>query len=236
MQRGHSFHRLLRRLHSGVPQTLLEPIAATDVDLRRWWANFHTAQPPDLPKGVQEAEVTLVTTLCTGSPTERGCFRLEARYDLLTGTPGERWTIVDWKTGQKRSTRAWLQNRLQTRIYPLVLVRGGASFNNGRPISPEGVEMLYWFAEFPAQPERFVYSFEALAGDEAYLQSLLAEIAAQTGEFTKTAERRLCRFCVYRSLCWEDVQAGRLAEAEDVEAATAALEDLDLDAIAPIPF
>jgi hypothetical protein len=32
------------------------------------------------------------------------------------------------------------------------------------------------------------------------------------------------------------VQAGRLAEAEDVEAAAAALEDLDLDAIAPIPF
>jgi predicted RecB family nuclease len=236
MQGGHAFHRLMRQLYSGVPQTLLEQVAATDMELRQWWANYCAAPPPDLPQGVQEAEVTLATTLCTPSTAAPCCLRLEARYDLLTGTPGGRWTIVDWKTGRNRTRRAWLQSRLQTRIYPLVLVRGGASFNDGQPITPEGVEMLYWFAEFPAQPERFVYSAEALTADEAYLQGLLAEIAAHAGEFPKTSERRLCRFCVYRSLCWEDVQAGRLAEAEDVEAAAAALEDLDLDAIAAIPF
>lgn len=235
MQAGHAFHRLLRQLYSGVPHTLLDPIAVTDVDLRHWWTNYCAAPPPDLPQGVQEAEVTLATTLCADSAAPRS-YRLEARYDLLTGTPGGSWTIVDWKTGQKRPTRTWLQNRLQTRIYPLVLARSGATFNNGQPIVSEGVEMLYWFAEFPAQPERFAYSAEALAADEAYLQGLLGEIVALAGEFPKTPERRLCGYCVYRSLCWEDVQAGRLAEAEDVEAAAVDLEDIDLDAIAPIPF
>jgi predicted RecB family nuclease len=236
MQSGHAFHRLMRQLYSGVPRALLEPIAATDVDLRRWWANYCDAPPPDLPQGVQEAEATLATTLCTRSPAAPARVRLEARYDLLTGMPGERWTIVDWKTGRKRATRGWLQSRLQTRIYPLVLVRGGATFNAGQPIAPESVEMLYWFAEFPAQPERFIYSADALAADESYLEGLLADLIVQAGEFPKTPERRLCRFCVYRSLCWEDVQAGLLAEAEDVEAAAATLEELDLDAIAPIPF
>jgi predicted RecB family nuclease len=236
MQSGHAFHRLLRQRYSGVPPALLEPIAASDKDLRRWWANYCAAPPANLPQDVQEAEVTLATTLCTASCTAPRCVRLEARYDLLTGAPGERWIIVDWKTGRKRAPRAWLQSRLQTRIYPLVLVRAGAGFNNGQPIAPDGVEMMCWFAEFPAQPEHFAYSAEALAADEAYLQGLLAEIVAQAGEFPKTPERRLCRFCVYRSLCWEDVQAGRLAEAEDLEAAAATLDDLDLDAIAPIPF
>jgi predicted RecB family nuclease len=235
MQSGYAFHRLLRQLYSGVPQALLEPVAATDDDLRRWWANYCATPPANLPQGVQEAEVTLATTLCAGLTPASRCFRLEARYDLLTGTPGGRWTIVDWKTGQNRTPRARLQSRLQTRIYPLVLVRGGATFNGG-PVAPEGVEMLYWFAEYPAQPERFAYGAEALAADESYLQGLLAEIVAQAGEFPKTPDQHLCRLCVYRTLCREDVQAGLLAEAEDVETAAAALEDLDLDAIAPIPF
>ena len=236
MESGHAFHRLIRQLYSGVPADALDAVAATDPDLQQWWANYRSTPPANLPQGVQEAEVMLATSVCAPSGAVPFCARVEARYDLLTGTPGGRWTIVDWKTGRRRTRRAWLQSRLQTRIYPLVLVRGGATFNNGQPIAAEGVEMLYWFAKVPAQPERFACSAEILAADEAYLQGLLAEIAAQSGEFPKTTERRLCGYCVYRSLCWEDVQAGRLAEAEDVESAAEALEDLDLDAIAPIPF
>jgi len=236
VQGGHAFHRLLRQVYSGVPLEALERVAETDVDITRWWANYRSSPPQNLPDGLQEAETTLAVGLPMGQALSVPCCRLEARYDLLAGNPGGRWTIVDWKTGHKRSTRAWLQGRLQTRIYPFVLVRGGATLNGGAPIAPEQVDMLYWFAELPAQPERFSYSAEALAADEAYLQGLLAEIGAQAGEFAKTPERRLCRYCVYRSLCWEDVQAGLLAEAEDVEASADALEDIDLDAIAPIPF
>jgi len=235
MQSAQAFHRLMRQLYSGVPQDLLEPIAAADDDLRLWWANYCTNPPSGLPQDVQEAEVTLATTLCAGPTPAARCFQLEARYDLLTGTPAGRWTIVDWKTGQKRSPRAWLQGRLQTRIYPLVLVRGGATFNGG-PVAPEAVEMLYWFAGYPAQPERFAYGAEVLAADEAYLQGLLAEIVAQSGEFPRTPDQRLCRFCVYRSLCWEDIKAGLSSEAEDTEIAAAALDEIDLDAIVPIPF
>jgi hypothetical protein len=110
-------------------------------------------------------------------------------------------------------------------------------FNQGEPIAPQRVEMLYWFAEFPAQSERFSYSEEQFAADAAFLADLVYEIATRPEEvFPKTEQRRLCRYCVYRSLCWTDVEAGLLAEAEELEAVEAALEDLDLESIAPIPF
>jgi len=228
MQQGHAFHRLLRQFYSGVSVAALDAAAAADPDLARWWANYQNAPPQALPDEVREAEVTLSVALAG--------YRLEARYDLLAGQPGERWVIVDWKTGQRRNSRAWLSQRLQTRLYPFVLVQAGATLNGGTPIPAQQVEMLYWFAEFPAQPERFAYSAEQFACDAAFLEGLLQELEARGGEFPKTENRRLCHYCVYRSLCWEDVQAGLLAALEDVEAIEAGLEDIDLEAIAPIPF
>lgn len=229
MQRGHAFHRLLRQFYCGVPLPALESVAAADPDLARWWANYRAAPPQGLPEEVREAEVTLSTALAG--------YRLEARYDLLAGRPGERWVIVDWKTGQRRNRRTWLSERLQTRIYPFVLVQAGTTFNGGLPIAAQQVEMIYWFAEFPAQPEHFIYSAEAFAADAAFLGKLLREIEGRPEEvFPKTEKRRLCRYCVYRSLCWEDMQAGLLADAEDTKDIEAELEGIDLESIAPIPF
>lgn len=242
MQRGQAFHRLLRQLYSGVPAEALERVAMADPDLSRWWLNYRQTSPQDLPSKVREAEVTLSVVV---APMKRGehppegdqRYRLEARYDLLAGEPGGRWVIVDWKTGQHRNSRAWLEKRLQTRIYPYVLVLAGAMLNDGKPIAPQQVEMLYWFAEFPAQPECFSYSEEQFAADAAFLADLLYEITTRPEKvFPKTEQRRLCRYCVYRSLCWTDVEAGLFAEAEEVEMAEVALEDIDLESIAPIPF
>jgi len=229
MQRGHAFHRLMRQLYSGVPRPALEKTARSDVDLARWWANHQAAPPRELPGKVREAEVALSVAVAG--------YRLAARYDLLAGVPEQRWVIVDWKTSQRRSTRSWLGGRLQTRIYPFVLVQAGAALNGGVPIRPQQVEMVYWFAEFPAQPESFAYDDEAYAADAALLEGLVGEIEARPEDaFAKTEDRRLCRYCVYRSLCWEDVEAGLLAEFEDIEGVEAALEEVDLESIAPIPF
>ncbi len=229
MQLGHAFHRLMRQVHSGVPPQALDDVAGADSDLVRWWANYCAAQPQSLPADVCAAEVTLSVAVAG--------HRLEARYDLLTGTPGERWLIVDWKTGQCRSSRTWLGQRLQTRVYPFVLVGGGATLNAGVPIPAQQVAVLYWFAEFPAQPERFVYGAEQFSADSAFLEGLLREIEGRPEQvFPKTEQRSLCRYCVYRSLCWEDVQAGPVAGLEDTERVEDLLGDVDLETIAPIPF
>lgn len=229
MQRGHAFHRLMRQFYSGLSPAALEKAAQRDVDVARWWANHQAAPPQELPEKVRQAEVALSVAVAG--------YRLAARYDLLAGVPGQRWVIVDWKTSRRRSTRSWLGGRLQTRIYPFVLVQAGTALNGGVPIAPQQVEMVYWLAEFPVQPESFAYSDEARAADAALLEGLIREIEARSEDaFLKTEDRRLCRYCVYRSLCWEDVEAGLLAEREDIEAVEAGLEEIDLQSIAPIPF
>ncbi|MBM4432139.1 MAG: PD-(D/E)XK nuclease family protein, partial [Chloroflexi bacterium] len=121
VRRGQAFHRLMRQAYAGIPVEALSELAASDSSLGRWWSNYLETPPLDLPAAVCEAEVTLST------PLRR--YRLEARYDLLAGIVGQRWVIVDWKTGPRRSARAWLERRLQTRLYPFVLVEAGACLN-----------------------------------------------------------------------------------------------------------
>jgi CRISPR/Cas system-associated exonuclease Cas4 (RecB family) len=187
-----------------------------------------------------------------GIPAERLSARLEqgdaqleehtllAKCDLVVVPPGGGAVIFDWKTARRKPRRAWLAARLQTRVYPYLLVRAGAHLNDGQPFSPEQVEMRYWFSDFPQEPERFPYSQEQYQADEAYLLGLAAEVArldpAQT--FALTEDERQCRFCVYRSLCDRGVEAGRWDEQEtepDVERDPAGF-DLDFDQIEEIEF
>lgn len=229
MQSGQAFHRLMRQFHLGVDAELLGEAVQSDTDLTRWWGNFLSIPPPDLPDEVCEPEIALAASVAG--------YRVEARYDLLAGAPGRHWMIVDWKTARRRSTRAWLESRLQTHIYRLLMVRAGTTLNRAQPIAAEQVEMIYWFSEFPSQPERFAYDAEMYAADATLLQSLIREIAARPADaFFKTDDRRLCRYCVYRSLCWDDVQAGLLTEVDDFDVEGAALEEIDVEHIAPIPF
>ena len=229
MRLGHSFHRLMRQAYSGLAPAALDAVARAEPELALWWRNHQAAPPQDLPSGLREAELTLAVGL--------GAQRLEARYDLLAGEPGGRWEIVDWKTAPRRTPPWVLRERLQTRIYPWVLVQAGSTLNGGVPIAAGQVEMLYWFAEFPAQPERFPYSAEQAEADGAFLQKLLDEIRARPPDaFAKIDERKRCKFCAYRSLCWQDVQVGRWVDLGEEEQAEVDVEELDLDAVAPIPY
>lgn len=238
-ERGFAFHRLLRQFHSGVAAELLEPVAAADPDLLRWWIAYREQPPTELPREVRLSEVTLQAKM--------GSFRIEARYDLLAGDPGKRWCILDWKTNAHRSDGLWLARRLQTKVYPWILVSAGEQLNARAPIQPEQVEMCYWFAEFPAQPERYLYTAQQYESDGEMLSELLADIAGRAHQaghdqggdndpFPRTSDQTNCRFCIYRSLCWDTVQAGALSELEQLESEEPAPSDLDMDTLTPIPF
>ncbi len=173
MQQGARFHRMVQQHLLGLPVERLTPMAQED-DLSRWWQNYlHFSQGGGLealtgPGARRYPEITLSAPL--------GAYRLLAKLDLLAVTPQGRALILDWKTARKRPRRQWLADRLQTRVYPFVLVQAGATLNGGTPFLPEQVEMVYWFADFPDQPERFPYSASAYQADQDYLAEMVATV------------------------------------------------------------
>ncbi len=206
LQQGAAFHRLIHQHALGIPPERLSS-TVTDDDLRRWWHNYLESRPFDLPApGYSEM---LLSAPVSG-------YRLVAKYDLIAVGADRRAIIVDWKTSRKRSRQKWLAERLQTRVYPYLLVRAGSHLNAGRSLQPEQVEMVYWFANFPAVPERFIYDATQYEADKVYLTSLIEEIdGLGDRDFPLTTQERPCRYCRYRSLCQRGIRAGSLDEAED---------------------
>jgi CRISPR/Cas system-associated exonuclease Cas4 (RecB family) len=237
MLRGSLFHQLAQQYFLVVPPDRLQA-AIADPDLAVWWDHFMTfvrqekldqrlsAQPPGL-----YAE--------KGFSAPLGAYRLVAQYDLiLSDSPGH-FIIYDWKTSHKRPQRKWLAERIQTRLYPYLFTRAGASLNNAVPIEPQAVELLYWFAAFPERPERFTYSQAEYERDTAFLTGLVDEIThLHSDQFTLTPHTERCAFCVYRSLCNRGARAGSLEASfeADAEAGTSNEVSVDFEQIAEIEY
>jgi len=245
---GEAFHRLIHQHQLGLPVERLTALAggiddeAADAgDERRlltWWQNYLAAGPTDLPP-TRHPEITL--------SVPAGEYRIVAKYDLVAVQPGQQAVIVDWKTGQHRPRQAWLNARLQTRVYRYILATAGAHLNGDQPLLPGQITMLYWFANHPGQPERLPYSDEQCRADGRYLLNLVNEIAtAATADgddeaaFPKTDDVRRCRFCPYRSLCDRGAEAGDMTEQtpEDVEPEPERdwLDQIDFEQIGEIVF
>lgn len=204
---GRDFHRLAHQYTLGIPK---EAISAgiTDEALARWWESY-LAFVSRLPAGSRHPEAGLSAPLSG--------HRLLAQYDLLIiPQNGEGLLIVDWKTYRRRPERRWLGGRLQTQVYRYLGSRAGGRLSDARPIAPEQVEMIYWFANFPNSPERFPYSAAEQAADRERLSGLIEEIERRREEtWTQTADERRCLYCDYRSLCERGTQPGQWDEAEE---------------------
>lgn len=242
------FHQLVHQHLLGLP---VETLSASvhDPDLERWWQAY-LAYVPTFGDARVIPEVGLSAPLAG--------YRVVAQYDAIV-VSGQRSTkhgegpgvmgsqspsllIIDWKTYRQRPSRVWLARRLQTRVYPVILIQAGASLiqkssfpggdlqtgNAGQPIAPDDVEMRYWLTEFPKVPEAFLYDAATYQADLDYLVALITEIAERAGRsgpgtepvsvsaydevWPLTTDVRHCRFCNYRSLCERGDVAGSLAE------------------------
>ncbi len=220
IQRGERFHRLVQQYLVGVPEDQLARFAEADEDenLQRWWQNFLDSIPAQLAGTAhRHVEVTLQAPLVD--------FRLVAIYDLVLFHPDGRVLIYDWKTSMHRPSRASLLERLQTRVYPYLLAQAGAALNQGKPVGPEQIEMIYWFAEPGQAEEKLVYSAERCQADGAYLRALVEEIRAlKAEEFEMSASEKPCAYCVYRSLCNRGRKAEVMEGTEEMDT-----EDLDFN-------
>jgi hypothetical protein len=122
-------------------------------------------------------------------------------------------------------------------VYPYLLVRAGSHLNEGEPFQPEQVEMVYWFANFPEDPERFPYDAAQYDADSDYLASLIEEIKSlEDDDFPLTTQEWRCRYCPYRSLCRRGVRAGPFDEAESEPEETGLQIALDFEQIAEIEY
>ncbi len=226
MEQGLRFHRLAQQHILGVPEVRLTGLSK-DEDLTRWWENFLAHAPADI-EGKRYPEISLTAPL--------GSHRLYAKYDLIVIQEDGKALIFDWKTNRRRPKKDWLEKRLQTRVYPYLLVEAGGNLPQvDVTIEPQNVEMVYWFAEFPDRPERIPYTAKQHQEDSQYLASLVSQIESLAGgDFPLTENEDRCRFCVYRSLCNRGVEAGPWeemeAEGEEIDI------ELDFEQIVEIEF
>jgi RecB family exonuclease len=205
----------------GLPAEKLARLANTP-DLRRWWDNYIASDLRGLKDlGGLYPELTLSAPL--------GQHRLLAKYDLVAVQPDKKAFIYDWKTYRKRPRDEWMAARLQTRVYRALLIQAGAHLNKQTPFQPEQIEMIYWYADFPAEPARFPYTAAQYKRDWDALTSLVAEIAARR-DFPLTANEEKCAYCPYRSYCNRGTQAGDM---DDIETELSGVE-IDFEQIQEI--
>ncbi len=232
-QEGEYFHRLAQQHLIGIPAEQVGRLANTE-NLQRWWGNFQDFRSLG-DFGSLYPEITLSAPL--------GKFRLVAKYDLIA-IEKDRAVIFDWKTYRKRPKNEWLHVRWQTRVYRALLVKAGAHLNSGSPFTPEQIEMVYWFAEFPAEPAKFPYKADQFKRDWDALTKIAEEIShaatsagstSLTMNFPKTDEVSKCSYCPYRSYCNRGVRAGDAADAE-LETEAEELFDVNFEQIGEIGF
>lgn len=226
--RGSFFHHLTQQYFLGVPPDRLHA-AIDDPDLAVWWdqfMNFVRLEKLDQLLSTQPSRLYPEK----GFSAPLGTHRLVAQYDLLLSDSAGHFVIYDWKTSQKRPKRKWLTERIQTRLYPYLFIRAGASLNNGVNVEPQAVEMRYWFAAFPEHPELFTYSQAEYERDAAFLTALVNEIThLQPDQFSLTPHTERCAFCAYRSLCNRGDRAGSFEGSLETGADAASSNEVTVD-------
>ncbi len=243
---GSRFHLLAQQYLLGLPVERLSKIASCSrsggAELQTWWQNFLSFAAAEEQKGRPCrycVEHSLISIL--------GNARLAAKYDAIRirGEAKEACvTILDWKTNRLRSRRAWLNGRLQTRVYMYLIVAAGAHLAGADRLLPAQVEMVYWFAGYPDDPERFIYSEGQFQEDRAYLSGLIDCIqTAGESDYASCADPSTCKYCVYRSLCKRGIKPGSLFDMDRLGLIVPGEGDrdqtepeLDFDQIAEIEF
>ncbi len=211
MQAGAQFHRLAQQYLLGIPEAQVSEQSERDPypDLRSWWSDF-LVHVPNWLQCQRWVEIILSTRLAGQ--------RLVAKYDLILADEVGGLTIFDWKTSQKAPRKDWLLERIQTRLYRMLLADASPALLDGEQATPEQIVMNYWFAAHPQTPISLPYSRAAYDRDRTDLSRLIERICtSEAADFERTSEVSRCRYCVYRSHCDRGVKAGALADFDDFD-------------------
>lgn len=230
-QLGQDFHRLVQQHLVGLDiDTLNATVQHAEPALQNWWHNYLAHRPAALSEAKLYPELQLSTPL-------RG-YRLQARFDLLAAQPDGAFVIIDWKTSKQKPPRHVLKRRMQTRVYFYTLIAAGAALNNGRPIDPANITMIYWYPNFPDAPETIDYSNKLFKRDEQLLIDLVERIklAAENDNFPLVEDKKPCTYCVYRSYCNRGIGGGPMVELAEEPEEVFDVSAIEWDQIAEIQF
>jgi hypothetical protein len=220
---GLRFHRLVQQHLAGIPIDALER-SVDNPDLNRWWKNYQIFIDQFI-KSRRLVEYPQIIHFCN--------FRLLAIYDLLVFEESGNAIILDWKTTQHRTSASFLEKKLQSQIYPYVL-----SAANKEVCSPDNIQMVYWFPEFPDESEVSNYSTDQYLRTEDLLKGMIEDVSKRKyGDFPLTDDDRKCKYCVYRSLCDRGLTAGDIARIDEGNGVDSNKSDeIDFNEIEEIEF
>ena len=186
---GQKFHQLVHQHLLGIPIDKLNKQAAT-YPLSEWWQNYLSSDL-QLDENVLLPEIPLITNL--------GNHKITGKYDLIA-IHNEKIRIFDWKTYQKKPSESRMGLRYQTKVYCSLIVKTAPTLIKKHTFDPDKLEMVYWLANFPAQPIRLTYSETQYERDLQHLEKVITRIAKQD-EFNASEEEKKCQYCSYRSYC-----------------------------------
>ncbi|MCL4870724.1 MAG: PD-(D/E)XK nuclease family protein [Anaerolineae bacterium] len=191
LAQGEQFHRLLERYFLG----LTVDAAALPSPLRQWWQTWQTHTPP-LPPGRRLPEFRLTVPV--------GQHLLLGRFDLLILTD-ETVMIYDWKTERRPRAAATLHQDWQTRLYLAIVAEGIMGIQpSSQPITPEQIQLCYWFVEEPQASVTFRYSQAEHDQNWAELNAIVARLDSQLSDpnpWPLTDDLNECGRCAYQLLC-----------------------------------
>ena len=193
IRRGSDFHLYIRQLLTGFRRDML-PVPDDDERMSTWLEHFCQARPlKDYVQVFAEKEVSALYTdvLWLG------------KFDAL-GIKGDRLTIFDWKTGEKKPEPSLYRQTPQTRLYRfLAKVCAPRLLGTGlHGLPAENIEMVYWFPEYPDQAIALRYSETEFAEDRTWLKLKSREMgSADESVYPRTEKSRNCIHCEYNTWC-----------------------------------
>jgi hypothetical protein len=227
IQLGSQFHRMVQQFQLGIPEEKISRWV-NDPDLKAWWDAFMTNPPKNLPES-RQAEIFL------SMPFEG--FRLAAKIDLLAVEKNTRAVIVDWKTTHRPPRPQYVIKRIQSTVYPFLVINTGSALNDLKPFEPSQVSMTYWFPAYPEKAVTLTFDKTWMETSRIQLAGLIREISQMKQEiFPLTGNSEKCLFCRYRSLCERGINAGSLENEEDDLEQDESPLDINFDEIQGIAF
>lgn len=229
---GTQFHKLVHQYLSGLEPAHLQD-GLTDSILQRWFDHFLDSRFVDIPEP-HFPEISLVSRLNE--------FRLIAKYDLVYLENDGKFYILDWKTSHTKPPRGWLENRIQSMLYPYLLSAAGHTLFPVPDIHPDTIYMVYWYPSDPQKPEVFHHSAHKQSQYDETLRGLLSEIqdaADGLTDFPKTDVLDRCLYCRYRSFCDRGEKAGDLENHSNsllFNHQDTDLDDLDFEQVIEIEY